>query len=150
MGALVDFHARNKLLLMAYNQTRARVLGRIVANPGRERFEPLAARYRGELAAALARPPREQSNVNVLMHALGHVSDHLTRAERAHFLDALDAYRSRRLPLIAVQSVLGSWAARFDVTDLEDQTYFAPFPQELVRLPTADRSGRRARGRAAS
>ena len=69
------------------------------------------------------------------MHALGHVSEHLTPAERAHFLDSLEAYRSDRLPLIAVQSVLGSWIARFEVEYLRDQTYFAPFPAELVRLP---------------
>jgi uncharacterized protein YbgA (DUF1722 family)/uncharacterized protein YbbK (DUF523 family) len=133
-GALVDYHARNKLLLMAHNQTRMRALGRLVAQAGTSPQPRLVDSYRAELGAALARPARAGSNVNVLMHALGHVSDHLSAREREHFLATLESYRQGTVPLSAANTIVGAWAARFEVPYLADQTFFAPYPPELVRL----------------
>jgi uncharacterized protein YbgA (DUF1722 family)/uncharacterized protein YbbK (DUF523 family) len=139
-SALVDFHARNKLLLMAHNQTRMRALGRLVAQAGTPPRDRLVAEYRAGLGAALARPARPGNNVNVLMHALGHVSERVSARERGHFLGMLDSYRAGRLPLGAAQAVAGAWAARFEIPYLAGQTFFAPYPEDLVRL---ERSSRR-------
>ena len=133
-AALVGYHARNKLLLMAHNQTRMRALGRLVAQAGTAPRPQLVEEYRAGLGAALARPVRAGSNVNVLMHALGHVSDHISARERAHFLAVLESHRQGKVPLSAANSIVGAWAARFDVPYLADQTFFAPYPPELVRL----------------
>jgi uncharacterized protein YbbK (DUF523 family) len=60
-AALVWFHSRNKLLLMAYSEVRLRRLGRIVANAASAPLEEVGARYRLELAEAFASlrdPPR--------------------------------------------------------------------------------------------
>jgi uncharacterized protein YbgA (DUF1722 family)/uncharacterized protein YbbK (DUF523 family) len=141
-SALVEFHARHKLLLMAYDERRMRSLGRLVADaPGRIPAGTLEA-YRADLAAALASPPRPGASVNVLMHALGHVSDSLEAAERRHFLDLLDDYRARRVPLAVPLGVLGSWAARFDVAYLRDQAFLVPYPPALMRTerPRRDRA----------
>jgi uncharacterized protein YbgA (DUF1722 family)/uncharacterized protein YbbK (DUF523 family) len=146
LSGLVRFHARNKLLLMAYNQGRMRRLGRVVAGVAREPFAAVIERYESELAAALARPPRAASHVNVLMHALGHVSGGLNKSEKAQFLDSLESFRRGRLPLGALTELLRSWSARFDDSALADQTYLAPFPRELVRVerPSAKRRRREA------
>ena len=134
VAELDGFHARNKLLLMAYGQTRMRALGEILENPDRAGFTDVARSYREQLAAALARPARVPANVNVLMQAFGHCSQHLLAAEKTHFLDLLEGYRHSRLPLSALQSVLSSWAARLGVHYLAGQTFLAPFPAALVRL----------------
>jgi uncharacterized protein YbgA (DUF1722 family)/uncharacterized protein YbbK (DUF523 family) len=131
-NALVEFHARNKLLLMAHSESRMRRMGRAVA--GREQgVGPATAAYRDDLAVALARPARTPAHVNVLMHVLGHFSERLSRPEKAHFLDMLDAFRARRLPLQALTSLLRSWAERFEVAHLEGQSYLQPYPDELVQ-----------------
>ncbi len=137
--ALVEFQATHKLLLMAYDEARMRRLGSLVADAPNRLSPQLLAGYKRELAAALAGPPRPSANVNVLMHALGHVSkansaDRLKPGERRHFLDMLDDYRARRLPLSAPLGVLGSWAERFEVAYLQGQTLFAPYPKALVRV----------------
>jgi uncharacterized protein YbgA (DUF1722 family)/uncharacterized protein YbbK (DUF523 family) len=138
---IVDFHARNKLLLMAHHQTRMRALGRLVASAGTTARQALAAEYRAGLGAALAHPSRPGSNVNVLMHALGHVSDRLSAPERSHFLATLESYRQGKVPLAAAQSIVGNWAARFEVPYLAGQTFFAPYPRALVRLERPSRRG---------
>jgi len=140
-AALEDFHASGKLLLAAYDEQRMRRLGRLVADAPARLPEELLGEYRTELAAALGRPPRPGPMVNVLMHALGHVSDRLGSGERSHFLEMLDDYRARRVPLAGPIAVLGSWVARFEVPYLERQTLLAPYPRPLVRL---ERPRRRA------
>lgn len=134
MHDLVTFHARYKLILMAYNQQRQKELGRIVANAEKLPFDEVALRYTQSFRRALQRPPRRPSVINVLMHALGYFSDNLTADEKAHFLDLLTAYREGRLPLVALTSLLRSWILRFEEPYLSEQAFFQPFPEALTSL----------------
>ncbi len=132
MRDLVGFHAANKLLLMAYNQVELKALGSIVANHEHRRADEVISLYREHFRSALSRTPRYTSNINVLMHALGYFSDELSPRERSHFLDSLERYRAGAIPLSAVTSIVSSWIARFDQAYLEQQTFFRPYPEELM------------------
>jgi uncharacterized protein YbgA (DUF1722 family)/uncharacterized protein YbbK (DUF523 family) len=133
MGALVDFHSRNKYLLMTAHQAEMRKMGKAVANHERRPAAEVIQTYGDHLSKALARPPRYTANVNSLQHALGYVTDHITARERKYFLDLVDRYRDGQLPLSAVLTVIWGWIVRFEVEYLSDQTYFAPYPQDLIR-----------------
>jgi uncharacterized protein YbbK (DUF523 family) len=61
---LQAFHSANELLLMAYDEPRMRLLGRLVADAPDRLSSELVGEYRSELAAALGRPPRPGSNVS--------------------------------------------------------------------------------------
>jgi uncharacterized protein YbgA (DUF1722 family)/uncharacterized protein YbbK (DUF523 family) len=130
----VQFHAENKFLLMAYNQTRMRTLGRVVAGAGRERLADAVAAYEENFYAALARPPRYTANINVLMHGLGHFSKQLSHAEKAFFLDELESYRAGHVPLSVPLNVLRGYVVRFGDESLAGQTFFSPYPEELMTL----------------
>jgi len=132
--ALVRFHAENKLLLMAYHQTKMRELGRVVAHWKETSLEAAVAEYECQLSAAFARAPRYTSNVNVLMHVLGYFSKGLSSREKAHFLDLLESYRTGKTPLSAVSSVARSWIARFENDYLAHQTFFEPYPDALIEI----------------
>ena len=134
MKDLVRFHTVNKGLLMAYNQTQLRQMGRVVANRDRRAVGEMVALYREHLVKALAQPPRFTSIINVLMHALGHVSDGLKAGEKAFFLDQLDRYRTGAVPLSVLATLLKSWAVRFEVNDLLAQSYLEPYPSALVEI----------------
>lgn len=134
MKGLVAFHSEHKLLLMAYNQTKLRSLGRVVANPEKQPLDLLLAAYAEGLRDALVRAPRRVSAINVLMHALGYVSDSLSSVEKAFFLDSLEQYRNGHVPLSVPTNLMRSWIIRFDVSYLADQVYFEPYPQGLVEV----------------
>jgi uncharacterized protein YbgA (DUF1722 family)/uncharacterized protein YbbK (DUF523 family) len=139
MATLVQFHAEQKLTLMAHHQEQMRALGRIVANPNRQPFGAVVAAYRATLTLALARPARSTSNINVLQHAMGYFSKHLTGAEKQHFLDLLAEYRIGRSPLSAPLALVQSWIARFDEPYLRQQRYFEPYPRDLMDLRDSGR-----------
>lgn len=136
--SLVDFHARNKLLLMSYHQGEMREMGRIVANRKAMNEREAFLEYEKHIERATAKGPRCSSNINVLMHAMGHYSDKLTAKEKGYFLDSLMDYREGRIPLSVSIGVIKSWIARFDDEWLEKQTYFRPFPPRLLDAELTD------------
>jgi len=132
MRDLVDFHARNKFLLMAYNQSELKIMGRIVANSEHRKVGELLPLYREHLTRALSRTPRYTSNINVLMHALGYFSQDITTREKGYFLEALERYRAGSIPLSAVSSIVNSLIVRFDQEYLQQQSFFSPYPEDLA------------------
>ena len=134
MRTLVDFHTRQKLLLMAYSQKSMRVLGRIVANSDRLGIDSVLDRYRPELASALSKPARFTAMVNALQHAYGGLSSHLSDEERKFFLNTLEEYRDERVPLSVPIHLLEAWALRHGNQYLLDQSLLRPFPAELADI----------------
>ena len=134
MSGLVEFHAANKWLLMACHQSELRLMGRIVANAAGRPPAEVLAEYQLHLGRALSRPPRATGIINVLMHALGYVSDHLSAAEKAFFLDTLQKYRDGKAPLSAATTLLRAWGIRFQAAYLLEQTFLDPYPESLVSI----------------
>jgi uncharacterized protein YbgA (DUF1722 family)/uncharacterized protein YbbK (DUF523 family) len=134
MKELVQFHTENKLLLMAYNQERMRILGRIVANPDKRPFGELIRDYEEHLMGAFSKASRYTSNINVLMHGLGYFSDELSSNEKAFFLDSLERYRSGSIPLSVPLNIIRSLIVRFQEDYLVQQTFFEPYPEELMEI----------------
>lgn len=134
LSELIAFHTRYKFVLMAYNQSALKALGRIVANSQKRPFAEVIRAYEVQFRRAFRCLPRRPSVVNVLMHALGYFSKKLSPAEKAQFLDILHDFREGLIPLSALTALLESWIHRFDETYLREQALFRPFPKDL-RLP---------------
>ena len=134
MKELVRFQACNKFMLMAYNQKELRLMGRIVANPEKKPIGTVLREYEQHLANAFLKMPRYTSHINVLMHALGYFSDELSTKEKAFFLDSLDQYRNEKVPLSVPVNIARSWIVRFENEYLVNETFFEPYPQDLIEI----------------
>jgi len=133
---LVDFHTRNKFLLMAFNQSRMRELGRIVANHrdfGRTP-EGALSHYGENLEVLLDRIPRFTSIINVLMHMFGGFKDLLSADEKRFFLNSIEEYRDERIPLSVILHTLEAWAIGSKNQYLLNQTFLRPYPRDLVEI----------------
>ncbi len=138
MRDLVDFHTRNKFLLMAYNQTRYRELGRIVANHDNKSVDVVFQEYSESLQRAFLKAPRCSSNINVLLHIFGFFSKDLKSEEKKFFLDLIEKYRNGQVSLASITNLLKSWVLRFNQEYLINQTYFEPYPSELQHIENID------------
>jgi uncharacterized protein YbgA (DUF1722 family)/uncharacterized protein YbbK (DUF523 family) len=132
MRELVRYQSEQKLLLMAYNRSELQRMGRVVANLQKKKTAEVFSEYEEHLANALAHPPRITSNINVLMHALGYFSEKLTSSEKAFFLETLEQYRSGFIPLSVCITLIQSWIVRFKQPYLQRQSFFTPYPTDLV------------------
>lgn len=136
---LVRFHTNSKFMLMAYNQKEMRILGRIVANHEHKAMKELLAEYESHLRRCFESPPKRTSNYNVLMHILGFFSKNISSNEKRFFIETLDLYRDGRIPFTSTIRLLKSWAVRFQNEYLLSQTFFDPYPSELIEWSDAGR-----------
>lgn len=131
-AALVEFHARHKFLVMAHSQAAYRRLGRLVAEAGSQPIEALAASYMAELMAALRRCATRQGHINVLMHLLGFLRPKLNKADRIEFLESIESYRRRLVPLITPITLLNHHFQLHPDPCISKQYYLNPYPAELM------------------
>jgi uncharacterized protein YbgA (DUF1722 family)/uncharacterized protein YbbK (DUF523 family) len=134
-AALMRFHERHKLLLMARNQAALRRLGRLLGESARrEPVEALAAAYRQGLTEILRRPATRRGHTNVLHHLAGYVSDGLDAAGRAEQTETIERYRLGLVPLIVPLTLIRHHVRRQEIGYLQDQVYLEPHPHELMLL----------------
>ncbi len=131
-NALVDFQAKNKLLLTAYSQVELHIMGRLVAERKNKPLRETLEAYEAHLSEALKRPPKVGSNYNVLTKAAGYFTSKLTSKEKAFFLDSANNYKLGLGPFSAPLSILKSWIIRFEEDYLDQQTFFEPYPEKLA------------------
>ena len=134
MKEIVKFHSSNKLLLMAYNQEKMRVLGHVVANTGNKPVADLIKEYERHLSEALSQAPKYTSNINVLMHGMGYFSKDISSNEKAFFLDSLERYRAGKIPLSVPLYILRSLIVRLEQDYLMQQTFLEPYPEDLMEI----------------
>ena len=68
------------------------------------------------------------------MNSFGYFSDDLTREEKKFFLDRIQAYRNGKLPLIVPVDIMKSWIIRTNKEYLAHQTFFKPYPDNLIDI----------------
>jgi uncharacterized protein YbbK (DUF523 family)/uncharacterized protein YbgA (DUF1722 family) len=132
---LIDFHAREKLLLLPHGRERYRELGRLVAGVSELAPAALAARYRAGFLAALAEPTTVGRHVDALQHLAGHLRDHLEPGERRAIAEGTEAYRDGRCSRLAVLARLRELAERHGADSAAATSYLHPAPDALLFSP---------------
>lgn len=130
--SLYKYHAKHKYLFMAYNQSLMRKMGKIAANETNKSFDLIRSKYFDNLLILLSKKSRYTSNINTQTHVMGYFKKNLSSNEKNHFLDTIELYRKRKIPLSSVNSILYSWIFRFENEYLMKQSFFNPFPENLI------------------
>ncbi|MBW8481366.1 YbgA family protein [Actinomadura parmotrematis] len=130
--ALIAFHSAHKLQMLAHDPARYREAGRLVAQAGGLPRDELAARYAAVFAAAFEVRPKRGRHVNALLHVYSPMSRVLDEARRRDITETIDSYGRGEVPLEVPLALLRHHARGEDIAYLDAQTYFEPFPRELV------------------
>ena len=130
--SLYKYHAKHKYLFMSYNQTLMRKMGKIAANNDNLKIEVVKNNYYQNLLKLFLKKSRYQSNINTHMHVMGYFKKFLSTSEKKMFLENLELYRNKKLPISAINNILHSWIVRFENQYLLNQSFFNPFPKYLI------------------
>lgn len=134
MKELVKFHSDNKYLLLAYNQSQLKNLGKIVANHDKKPFREVIDEYEYHLGLSFARLPRKSNYINTFMHIFGYFSESLTKGEKTFILDRFDKYREDKLHLSVIINLLKTYAIKYEREYLLNQTIWSAYPEELLDI----------------
>ena len=130
--SLYKYHAKHKYLFMAYNQTLMRKMGKIAANDYSLDIEEVKNLYYDSLLQIFIKKSRYKANINTQMHVMGYFKKDLSPKEKKLFLEKLESYRNKKTPISAINNMLYSWIVRFENEYLMNQSFFNPFPEELI------------------
>ena len=131
MGKLVDFHTRNKLLILSHSQKHSRLMGKLVAAGKQMPMDELYAQYEALLMEALALKTTPKKNMNVLQHLMGYFKKQLSADEKQELLELFEQYRQEFVPLVVPITLINHFVRKYDQQYLKMQTYLNPHPVEL-------------------
>lgn len=134
MNHLVKFHSDHKYLLLAYNQTQSKILGKIVANHEKLPFKEVAEQYEYHLGLAFSRQPARTSYINTFLHIFGYFSEELSDQEKAFLLDRLEKYRNNKVHISVVLNLLRTYAIKYNKEYLLNQVIWEAYPEELLDI----------------
>jgi uncharacterized protein YbgA (DUF1722 family) len=133
VGALIDFHRRDKYLLRAHSPVHAKALGQLVASarelPPAERARSYGALY----MTALNVRASVRKHADTLRHIAGHLARVIDPRARRVLDEAIDDYRGGLTPRAVPVALLRNHAVERDVAYLAEQTYLSPYPKALRR-----------------
>jgi uncharacterized protein YbgA (DUF1722 family)/uncharacterized protein YbbK (DUF523 family) len=130
-GALVDFHARIKLQLLAHSPRHYREMGRLVAGGKSRAPRDLFDAYEAMLVEALRAKATPAKHANVLQHMLGYFKKELSADEKSEALDLIEEFRTGLLPLVVPVTLIRHFVRKYRTGYLASQTYLDPHPAEL-------------------
>jgi len=131
LSDMIDFHASNKLLILAHSPQHYRELGRLVAGAKAMNIPDLVSVYERWLMEGMKRQATPRKNANVLMHMAGYFKKELSSWEKSELLELINQYRTNILPLVVPLTLLKHYVGKYDQPYLKGQTYLNPHPLEL-------------------
>lgn len=129
---LIKFHSENKYLLLTKNEKIMRDMGKIVA--GKEFDKNTLETYGSLLRRVLKTPFKNSKIINTWLHIYGHFKDKISTEEKAYFGDLIQDFINGIANIYTVNAVLKSWAVRYNEEYILSQTFFEPFPKELINI----------------
>ncbi|WP_195987897.1 DUF523 and DUF1722 domain-containing protein [Clostridium sp. D53t1_180928_C8] len=130
--SLRKFHLKNSLLFLSYSQKYSRALDDLIYKDNIENLETLFKEYEFYLHRLLEKAPRYTSNINVLLKSLDQFNDKITSDEMQFIWSTIDKYKNGYVPFSVPLYLVKSYIIRFDLNHLVDQTFFMPYPEDLV------------------
>jgi uncharacterized protein YbgA (DUF1722 family)/uncharacterized protein YbbK (DUF523 family) len=129
---LIDFHSRQKYLVMAHSQAAYQRLGQMLSHLKQVDLEAVADMYAAELMTALSRRVTRRRHVNVLHHIMGYLKDHIDAGDKAELVAAIEAYRREEVALVVPVTLLRHHLRKHPDPYMEKQVYLAPHPEKLA------------------
>jgi uncharacterized protein YbgA (DUF1722 family)/uncharacterized protein YbbK (DUF523 family) len=131
MGPLVDFHSRNKLLILSHSPKHYTMMGKLVADGKKMDITELYRRYEALLVEATRLKTTARKNSNVLQHIMGYFKKQLSPDEKQEILEIIQQYQDGSIPLVVPVTLMNHYVRKYQQPYLGIQTYLNPHPTAL-------------------
>lgn len=131
VGNVVDFHSRNKLVLMAHSPRHLKEMGVLAARGKALECRTLYSTYEKLLLGALRLKSTVKKNYNVLQHIMGYFRKQLTQDEKQELMEVMDQYKQSLVPLVVPLTLFRHYVRKYDQPYLREQTWLNPHPADL-------------------
>lgn len=128
-GAVIAFHSRYKLLLLAHSQPQYREIGPFVAAMATQPIQDFVLEYRERIMTLLTTPSTPENHANVLSHLQGYFRPQLAAQKRQALADLILDYLHQKVTLEAPLNLIKEYLRQFPHPYLNQQAYLKFYPQ---------------------
>lgn len=126
LHAVIQFHSRQKYLLMAHRYAGYRELGRYLADAHTRPLDEVMQHYIRRFIHHLDCPASRKTHTNVLTHIAGYLKRELDSRGRQSLAQAIEQYRLGLLPLKVPLTLLRQQIERHGSDYIRSQSYLKP------------------------
>jgi len=127
---LIYFHSKNILLFLCYDEDLTVKLGLILKSS--DDFKIIASKYKNIVYSILSSIPKKNSIIDTFNYIFTPIRSKLSSSEQSHYFSLIDGFDNDLISQSEISTLLYSWALRYDLKSIIDQSLFNPFPKNLL------------------
>lgn len=134
---LNEFHKDNRVLFFAYDpHTKMELDGIIKEN--HDGLDETLNRYELTMSNLFNSIPKVTLMADALLQMYDKLKNKISNHEKTFFLSNLEEYKNGIVTLTTITRIIQSWAIRFENKEIINQTFFEPFPNQLINNPQSE------------
>ena len=130
--SILSFHNKNLLILKSYSEKITKELDYIVKKSDLTKED--IELYKIKVYELLNKKRYKNSKLRIAKYIFEKYRCYLKINEIEFFENLLNCYREQKIPFNSIIVVLKTYALRFNDTELLNQSFFNPYPEELVNI----------------
>ena len=130
--SIIDFHTKNLLLLQSYNIEVTNELSSLIDKENLNDED--INLYKSKVYEILSSKRNKDSKVNIAKYIFEKYEKDLNDEEKNYFKELLNLYENKKVPFSSIKVALQIYGLRFDDKDLLTQTFFSPYPEDLISV----------------
>lgn len=129
---LKEYHDHNRLLFKSYDEELYQKMDEVLEQ--NDEVSELYDLYEDLLYEMFNQAPQCESKIQMMEGLFEDFKDMIEKEEKDFFKESLEDYSKGNTSLNVPLSILFTWLLRFKDSNLKDQSFFSPYPRDLVRL----------------
>ena len=127
---LFEFYSKNMLLLLCHNEKLTAELGVLFTNE--DNFKIISKKFENIIYEILSFPIQKSPMINTFDYMFNFVKSKLSESEKSHYQSLIDEFENNLIAHSEISTLLYSWALRYNVQLILEQSLFDPFPKNLL------------------
>ena len=127
---IIEFHKNNLLLLKSYDEESTNEVSDIL---NENRMEDQVHQYKEKVLNIVSNQRKKENKLSIIIKVFEKYKNMLNEEEINMFNGLIESYENQRIPFSTLEVVIKMYATRFKDKDILNQTFFYPYPENLIK-----------------
>ena len=128
---IIEFHKNNLLLLKSYDEESTNEVSDIL---NENRMEDQVHQYKEKVLNIVSNQRKKENKLSIIIKVFEKYKNMLNEEEINMFNGLIESYETQRIPFSTLEVVIKMYATRFKDKDILNQTFFYPYPENLINI----------------
>ena len=125
-----EFYSKNMLLFLCHDEKLTTQLGLIFKTE--DSFEIISREFQNSIPKILSFIPKKNTIIDTFNYIFTHVKLKLSESEKSYYYSLIDGFENDLISQYEISTLLYSWALRYNLKSIIEQSMFNPFPKNLL------------------